>query len=259
MLEKPSSSSNAFANAGIYVMRSPRIYLMVLCMPIGVNGVGPHKHNDWLSFELCVDGKPVIIDPGTYCYTGNMELRRLFRSTAYHNTVVIDRKEQIPIHNSMFGLINPHGEVRVLRWETEDTHDLLEAEHTGYTRLPRQVIHRRSFFLNKSKNEVEITDTFLGDGGHTLESYLHLDVGLDCIVEAQKTLVTKDRTSILEIELSDSKIIPEVQSGWVSRSYNRREKTMLVYWKKCIDIPISPSLIQRFFIHSSIIKNNGKC
>ena len=39
-------------------MRSEELYLMCVCHKIGVNGVGPHKHNDWLSFELCVGKHP---------------------------------------------------------------------------------------------------------------------------------------------------------------------------------------------------------
>jgi hypothetical protein len=252
-------SSKAFSAGGLYVMRSERIYLAAVCHRIGVNGIAPHKHNDWLSFELCVDGKPVIVDPGTYCYTSNMEIRRLFRSTAYHNTVVIDGEEQITIHNSMFSLINPHGEVRVLRWETNAARDLLEAEHTGYTRLSDPVVHRRRFVLDKSKNQVEITDIFSGEGEHTVEWYLHLEIGLGCQVEAHKALVFKEWNSVLEVELTGFKIIPEVQNGLVSRSYNRSKEAKVVCWKKSIDFALSPSLTQRFSIHSSFFKDKGKC
>lgn len=234
MLEKPSLNSVAFPDAGIYVMRSERIYLAAICHKIGVNGVGPHKHNDWLSFELCVDDQPVIIDPGTYCYTSNMEMRRLFRSTKYHNTVVVDAKEQIEIHNSMFALINPHGDVRVLRWESEDTHDLLEAEHTGYTRLDDPVTHRRQFLLNKRKNEVEITDTFIGNGEHSFEWYLHLDVGFDCRVEDNKATISKIGKTCLEFTIFDLDTVPQVVKKWISRSYNIREEAKTIQWLRMV-------------------------
>ena len=229
-LTHPSLPSKAFPEGGIYIMRSERIYLLAMCHQIGVNGVGPHKHNDWLSFELCVDGKSVIVDPGTYCYTGNMEMRRLFRSTAYHNTVVIDGKEQVSIHNSMFGLINPHGEIRVLRWESEDTHDLLETEHTGYTRLENPVTHSRRFLLDKTKNEVEITDTFIGNGEHTFEWYLHLDVRLDCKVGGNKVAILKNEVPCLKVTVSDFDTAPQIRHGWVSQAYNRREEAYVINW-----------------------------
>jgi len=232
MLKSPSLQSIAFPDAGIYVMRSERIYLLASCQPIGINGVGAHKHNDWLSFELCVDGQPIIIDPGTYCYTGNMEMRRLFRSTAYHNTVVVDGKEQVEIHNSMFGLIDPHGDIRILRWESGDKQDLLEAEHTGYTRLSEPVIHRRCFLLNKRENEVDITDTFTGDGKHSFEWHLHLDVGLDCRVEDNKAIISKIGETCLEFALSDLGTSLQTDENWVSSSYNVREKSKVIRWQK---------------------------
>jgi hypothetical protein len=34
-----------------------------------------------------VDGKNMVLDPGTYVYTSYPELRNLFRSTEYHNTI----------------------------------------------------------------------------------------------------------------------------------------------------------------------------
>lgn len=234
MLKSPSLGSAAFRDAGIYVMRSERIYLVAACQPIGINGVGAHKHNDWLSFELCVDELPVIIDPGTFCYTGNMEMRRLFRSTKYHNTVVVDGEEQIEIHDSMFGLNNPYGEIRVLRWESESTHDLLEAEHTGYMRLAEPVIHRRRFLLNKTRNEVEITDTFIGDGEHSFEWYLHLDAGFGCRVEGNRTAISKIGKSCLELTVSDFGLAPHTTENWVSKSYNIREKALTIQWLRTV-------------------------
>lgn len=255
MIKKTFLNSTAFPDAGIYVMRSEHIYLLAACQPIGINGVGAHKHNDWLSFELCVDVQPIIIDPGTYCYTGNMEMRRLFRSTKYHNTVVVDGKEQIEIHNSMFSLVNPHGEVRVLRWESVDNHDLLEAEHTGYTRLNEPVTHRRQFLLNKTKNEVEITDTFIGNGEHSFEWYLHLDVGFHSEEGDRKVSIFQDRKIILKIEVPDFKIMQREKRGWVSRAYNRRESTKIVCFKKIANASSNLSFMQRISIDENFFED----
>lgn len=228
--------TKALPAAGIYIMRSERIYLLAVCHPIGVNRHGPHKHNDWLSLELCVDGQPVIIDPGTYCYTGNMKMRRLFRSTAYHNTVVVDGEEQIPIHDSMFGLNNPKGKVTVLRWESDTRQDLLEAEHTGYTRLSSPIVHRRGFLLDKVNHQVEITDTFVGSGKHSLEWYFHLDVGLDCGIEGRDVLITKDKELVARIEFQGWTSKCQIGNGWVSRAYNQRRESRILHLKSELDL-----------------------
>jgi hypothetical protein len=243
-----SPLSRPFRDAGFYVMRSERLYLLAVCQPIGVNGNGPHKHNDWLSLELCVGDQPVIIDPGTYCYTGNMVPRRLFRSTAYHNTVVVDGQEQVDIWNSMFGLVNPYGTIRVLRWESNADHDLLEAEHTGYVRLSPSVIHRRRFMLDKVNQRVEIVDQFLGRGEHLLEWHLHLDQGMRCQVTGPKAIVSKNQTPILEVEFEGAARPAEVKTGWVSKSYNCREAAQIIYFRTQTDIERVPSFIQRIIL-----------
>ena len=60
----------------------------------GNRGFGNHKHNELLSFEYHCDGAPVIVDPGSFCYTSDFAARNLFRGTAYHNTIVVDGVEQ---------------------------------------------------------------------------------------------------------------------------------------------------------------------
>ncbi len=212
-------------------MRSERIYLLAVCHQIGVNGVGPHKHNDWLSFELCVDGKPVIIDPGTYCYTGNAEMRFLFRSTVSHNTVVVNNDEQISIRDSMFTLANPFGETNVISWVSADEHDILEVEHTGYHRLLQPVTHRRRFFLKKCNNEVEITDSFLGKGIRILEWYLHLEPALKCRLTNKSSHIYRDEMPVMTINGPELGATPQVQRGWVSKAYNRREEGEVIYSK----------------------------
>lgn len=51
-----------------------------------------HAHCDAMSFELFCDGKPVVVNCGTYAY--QCKERGFFRSTAAHNTVMVDGTEQ---------------------------------------------------------------------------------------------------------------------------------------------------------------------
>jgi len=94
--------SRAFPDGGIYVMRHKKDYMVISCGPNGQGGRGGHAHNDKLSFELCVDGEDIIVDPGTYVYTADPEWRNRFRSTKYHNTISFDGIEQ----NDMIGIFS---------------------------------------------------------------------------------------------------------------------------------------------------------
>lgn len=51
-----------------------------------------HAHCDAMSYELFCDGKPVAVNCGTYAY--QCKERSFFRSTAAHNTVMVEGTEQ---------------------------------------------------------------------------------------------------------------------------------------------------------------------
>ena len=86
--------SQAFPEAGTYIMRDRDLYLCFNASGAGINGRGSHGHNDALSIEVSAGGRAFIVDPGTYVYSADLAKRHEFRSTAYHSTVQIDGKEQ---------------------------------------------------------------------------------------------------------------------------------------------------------------------
>jgi hypothetical protein len=74
----------AYPDFGLYLVKSPRLYLAMHCGPIGQNGNGGHAHNDQLSLELTVDGQDRLRDPGTYLYTPLPHRRNQYRSVQAH-------------------------------------------------------------------------------------------------------------------------------------------------------------------------------
>jgi len=99
----PGARSVHFPDGGYAVLRSgwgeqstafgDEQYLVLDC---GALGLGNHGHFDCLSFELAAYGHSLIVDPGRYTYSeaGETNWRVRFRGTAYHNTVVVDGKDQ---------------------------------------------------------------------------------------------------------------------------------------------------------------------
>lgn len=75
----------AFPDFGLYVWRSPSLYLAVRCGSIGQCGNGGHAHNDQLSFELVLHGEDWAVDPGTYVYTPLPGERNAYRSVRAHD------------------------------------------------------------------------------------------------------------------------------------------------------------------------------
>ena len=171
MGRRPLSSigSRAFNDSGIYIMRNGRDYMIISCGPNGQDGNGGHAHNDKLSFELCIDGKDVLIDPGTYVYTPKPELRNRFRSTAYHNTVSVDGEEQNRLIDSAIFAMENDAMARCVKWESNEEYDLFVGEHYGYERLSNPVVHRREIRYYKKQGRWKITDRFEGEGEHSFE------------------------------------------------------------------------------------------
>lgn len=162
--------SRCFPDCGIYVMRRRSdLYVMVSCGPNGQSGEGGHCHNDKLSFELYIDGRSVIVDPGTYVYTSAPEWRNRFRSVASHNTVVVDKEEQNPFARSGIFSLEDITSAECLKWEPGPDMDIFVGEHSGYRRSDNPVVHARKLELDKNEKVLNITDRFSGEGEHLLE------------------------------------------------------------------------------------------
>ena len=82
----------AFPRSGYYTLQNGDLKLVFDAGEIAPAYMPGHAHCDGLSFELSRKGRPVFVNSGTGQYQG--ALRSYFRSTAAHNTVMIDGEEQ---------------------------------------------------------------------------------------------------------------------------------------------------------------------
>jgi Heparinase II/III-like protein/Heparinase II/III N-terminus len=225
-----TGGSKAFQEAGFYVMRSGTNYLMACCNRVGTAGTGNHKHNDLLSFELYAGDKAFIVDPGTYVYTSSAYWRNLFRSTEYHNTVVIDGQEQNRFDPGKIFEMTPDSDVIIHEWISTSDVDRLDAEHTGYSRLDPPVRHRRTFVFLKRKGTWEIIDAIQGEGIHTADWYFHFDSGVDLARKREQTFRTRCKGTNLELEAhSDIPLLFQVLDGWVSSRYGQKTRSRVLH------------------------------
>lgn len=89
---KPSFK-NVFKESGYYVLVNKNMKLIVDCGSICPDYLPAHGHCDTLSYELSIEGRPFLVNSGTFEYRKG-RWRDFFRSTKAHNTLVIDHKEQ---------------------------------------------------------------------------------------------------------------------------------------------------------------------
>ncbi|MBI4379400.1 MAG: alginate lyase family protein [Nitrospinae bacterium] len=262
---QPSASkikSKSFKEAGIYIMRDGNAYMIISCGPNGQKGNGGHCHNDKLGFELNIHGEDMIIDTGTFVYTSAPDWRNRFRSTMYHNTVMIDGKEQNrfkisrPIHwigappyllkggwRGLFTL-KDDSKARCLKWETTPEYDLFIGEHYGYKRLKGPVIHRREIYFDKREKRWQIKDRLEGEGEHLIECFYHFPPSvnvkqvsnLEFLISGNKVCINLRLNPNFNSELQT--LNSELRSGWVSPSYGIKVPSFFAVYSLTARLPV---------------------
>ncbi len=221
--------SQAFPQAGTYIMRDRDLYLCFNTSGAGIHGRGSHGHNDALSLEVSAGGRPFIVDPGTYVYSANRDKRHEFRSTAYHSTVKIDDVEQSTIDRQTPFVIGNEAKPRVLEWQTNTDSDKVVAEHYGYQRLSSPVTHRRSVTFDKRARSWLVEDEFPGTGEHVYEIRFHFAPGLDVKI-VETAVEARDGDTSLRVSLSGSEVQPTLEQQPVSRDYGEISEAVSACW-----------------------------
>ena len=142
-----------YPEAGRFLFRNPRIYMLVAAGPKGQAGVGGHAHNDVLSFELNVDGEDILIDPGTYCYTADPDNRNHFRSVSDHSTLFWEGLEPCSFDRGLF-MLPEQGELKIEKARLRQDEDLFSAVYKYKGRF-----HRREIRFRKAEEEIEVRDS----------------------------------------------------------------------------------------------------
>lgn len=227
-------SSKAFPYGGFHIMRNENLYWIVDCVPADPKAPSGHKHNSRLSFELFAYDKSFIVDPGAYIYTANKDMRNLFRSTRYHNTVVVDGEEQNRFDENELFSLGRAAAVRVNHWEATEEYDILDAEHSGYKMLKNPVTHRRLIFFNKREGYWVVKDILTGRGFHHFDLYFHF-APLEIELDSDFPLVVKTRVqgaNLAIIPLEIEGISVELLKGWVSYRYAVKVKAPIARYSK---------------------------
>ncbi|MBI3560673.1 MAG: alginate lyase family protein [Gammaproteobacteria bacterium] len=206
-----TTNSCAFTESGYYVIRYADDMMVIDCGPVGPDYQPGHAHCDTLSYELCICGQRLVVDTGVYSYENSAD-RYYARSTAAHNTVRIDAREQSEIWGvfrvarrarpTMAALINhPDGGVE------------FNGAHDGYLRLPGRVVHARSIRYHPSHGWY-IRDTVTGRGRHRLESFIHFHpaVKVQQVVEGVRLMMPGGEQLLLLPEGQDEMSL--IQTNW---------------------------------------------
>lgn len=121
-------SSRVFRDSGAAFLSRGRFWVAVDAGPFGGLRAG-HSHSDTLNVVVRAADADLLIDPGTYSYLDPAARRRL-RSSAAHNTVRINGRDQGPQAGPFAWGAKPR--VQIGKWETTDAFDAIEAEWASF-------------------------------------------------------------------------------------------------------------------------------
>lgn len=222
----PARQSMGFKDGGYYIMRDgwgpAANFLLFDCGPHGEISCG-HAHADALSFELAPGGRTMLVDPGTYTYTGSKEVRDWFRSSVAHNTLTIDG-ESSSVPDGPFSWLSI-AKCRTANWISTDRFDYVEGSHDGYSRLPNPATHSRSILFLK-KNYWVVRDRVTADTEHRVDLWFHFDSNAAPLIEALDgqiaNLVEHDGGTGLGIVTFADNGRWRREGGWVSHCYGER-------------------------------------
>ncbi|HEV8487352.1 MAG TPA: alginate lyase family protein [Blastocatellia bacterium] len=237
--------SRAFKESQIYIQRAGPLYAIIDCGDHGARGRGSHAHSDALSIDLFAFDHTFLRDPGTFGYTADEELRDLFRSTAYHNTVRIDGRDISPSREGQPFSLGRNVRPEIHTWETTDERDTLDAVHHAYANLAEPVEHRRVVTFEKQAGYWKIKDTFAGSGSHQFEFFFNFDSDLDVSIYQGHRVVARAPHSALAIipAARTEGLEMEIEERWVSAAYGTRTLASAIIFRLQALVPFENTIL----------------
>ncbi|GAA2243049.1 alginate lyase family protein [Streptomyces amakusaensis] len=225
---RPASRPAHFADAGLTILRGPgEIWCRCDGGPHGFLSIAAHAHADALSVEVRHDGVDVLADPGTFCYHGQPEWRRYFRSTLGHNTLELDGADQSGSGGPF--LWTRHARSRVLVADASgESAARWCAEHDGY----RRSVHRRRVELSGETREVRVVDEVRGGPRRAARLAFHLGPAITAELVGNRARLSwtrdgEERSAVLELPGQLSWRAHRGESdpplGWYSPGFGRKE------------------------------------
>ena len=191
---RPRARPRRVAEAGLAVQRdlapgADELWCRFDHGPHGFLAIAAHAHADALSFELRCGGVEVLVDPGTYCYHGEPDWRRYFRSTAAHNTLEIEADDQAKQAGAFLWTTTPRTRLIAEAGLTEGPTAFAEASHDGYA-ARHQAVHRRRIVLDRQARSLRVHDDVAAERPLRVRLMFHVHPRVGCVLDGTRATLT---------------------------------------------------------------------
>jgi hypothetical protein len=234
-LEQKSRQSCSFASGGYYTVRNSNYWLMTRCHSFRDRP----GHADMLSVDLWWKGHNILRDSGTYMYNCDQPWQNYFGSTAAHNTVMVDGRDQMTRAGRFMWFDWVRSNLTFNKYYPSEKIHLLQAEHYGYARSGADSTVRRAILSDESF--LVIVDDIIGTGKHDILLHWHLDTADYEKVENGLVLRTEKGLVGLNIFGSEKMDIfcgnEHTPAGWKSRCYGVKDAAPVMQAQKTSTLP----------------------
>lgn len=231
-------ASRTFPDGGYYVLRQPGTHVFIDCANVGMRGIGGHGHNDILSFELVLDGVPLVTDCGAYLYTASREWRNRFRSTSFHSTIQVDDEEVNRfIGPDFLWQLRDDATPAGVAFGRESYREWFRGSHLGYQRLASPVRVTREIAIATGRPLVAVGDTLEGAGTHAIVWRFPLDPGVRAHIEGGDVRFEGRGQARWLLAASSMPSSWMLEPGWVSPSYGVRHETQVLTLRASLRLP----------------------
>jgi Heparinase II/III N-terminus/Heparinase II/III-like protein len=233
----PAYRSKAFPSGGYFILRSgwgedvdayqDERYLAFDC---GALGAGNHGHLDLLSFEMAAYGQSLIVDPGRYTYdeSGETNWRVLFRGTSYHNTVLVDEKNQTcyEFHKEKFKIKGPQPDYELKDFISRPGFDYLHgiARSNEYP-----VVHERKIVFVNGEYWV-VCDVLRAEDDHNYDLIFHLAASAQGKVslDSDQHCFSVDAPHLVMVQPIYKSATVSQEGGYISPTYGVKHEAPVI-------------------------------
>lgn len=209
--------------AGYYFCRHPRADLAIDAGPGGPPHLMAHAHADVFSYELAIDGVSLVTDTGVYEYEPG-EMRDYCRSTAAHNTLTIDGRDQFECWSSF--RVARRTAPRAVSVHIDNRFWRFSGELPTYRGWPGGPFsHGREVLVDLTTGEVHVRDSVEGHGSAVIESRVHL--------HPEANLQQMGTELLLKRQDACCRFVPDsaelrVETGWYCPRFGCRQRRQVI-------------------------------
>jgi len=217
--QMPKGSLKSLPDSGYYRIDRGPFTIFADLAEIGAQYIPGHGHADCLSFELSIDDFRVMVNGGTSIYGAGKD-RQWERSTASHNTVIVDGKNSSEIWSGFRVARRALPSIKVLTDTLEETQ--ISASHNGYARLKYKPVHHRNWICNN--RQIIIEDEVSPSHTNAVARFiLHPHISISSQESGQFILkLPNGRTFLMELPHA------EIKQCFYAPEFGKRQPTLVL-------------------------------